>query len=109
MITVARFQTPEEAHLFRSFLESREIPAHIFDEHVVQLFWHYSNAIGGVRVVVSAEHTEAAALALTEYRDAIRSGPCVIPAARAWPVVLLLGILLGGPAMIFGRSRAASR
>ncbi len=106
MHTIARFQTPEEAHLFRSFLEAREIPAYVFDEHMVQLCWHYSNAIGGVRVVVSGDDFEEASQALEEYRGAIRSGPSMVASVRGWPVVLLLSIFLGMPVLLFGRSRA---
>ena len=107
MVTVARFQTPEEAHLFRSFLGSRGIQAEVFDEHVVQLFWHYSNAIGGVRVVVAAEDEMDAAEAHREYLEVLRSEPREFSGARVWPVVLLLSIAFGAPFLAFGRRLAA--
>lgn len=103
MITVARFQLPEEAHLFRSYLESAEIEAHVFDEHVVQLFWHYSNAIGGVRVVVADEDEEVALAAYREYMDALQQEPRLMSVVRGWPVVVLLFFAMGIPALIFGR------
>ena len=104
MVIVARFQTPEEAHLFRSFLESRGISAELFDEHVVQLFWHYSNAIGGVRVVVGPDDEEEAAEAHREYLKVLRAAPREFTGTRAWPVVLLLAIFFGAPFIAFGRS-----
>jgi len=39
MKTVARFYKSEDAYLFRSFLESEEIAAHVFDEYVPQNNW----------------------------------------------------------------------
>lgn len=106
MITIARFQVPEDAHLFRAYLESRDIPAAVFDEHVVQLFWHYSNAIGGVRVVVGGEDADSAAEASREYFGALRSVPRETSGARAWPLVLLLSLALGAPFLLFGRALA---
>jgi hypothetical protein len=104
MVTVARFQTPEEAHLFPSFLESRGISAELFDEDVVQLFWHYSNAIGGVRVVVGPDDEEEAAEAHREYLEVLRAAPREFPGTRAWPVALLLAIFFGAPFIAVGRS-----
>jgi hypothetical protein len=107
MTTIARFQVPEEAHLFWTYVESRGIPAAVFDEHVVQLFWHYSNAIGGVRVVVSEEDVPAAAEAHREYLATLRSVPRESSGARVWPVVLLLSFAVGAPFLAFGRRMAA--
>ena len=53
MKTIATFSKPEEAHLFRTRLEAAGIPAFVQDEHIIQMDWLYSNAIGGVRVQVS--------------------------------------------------------
>ena len=60
MKTIARFSTPEEAHLFRMRLEAAGIPAFVQDEHVIQLDWLYSNAIGGVRVQIADTDVEEA-------------------------------------------------
>ena len=108
MITVATFTTPDEAHLFRTFLESMGIEGFILDEHVAQLFWHYSNAIGGVRVVVNEEDAEEANIAHREYMAALRNGPYPISPPRFWPVVILLSLVFGGPFLIFGRHLAKS-
>jgi hypothetical protein len=60
MITLASFSKPEEAHLFRTRLEAAGIPAFVQDEHVIQMQWLYSNALGGVRVQIADEDLEAA-------------------------------------------------
>jgi hypothetical protein len=59
MKTIATFNKPEEAHLFRTRLEAVGVPAFVLDENMVQLDWLYSNAIGGVRVQVADEDFEA--------------------------------------------------
>lgn len=97
MTTVATFTTPEDAHLFRTFLESNGIEGFLLDEHFVQLFWHYSNAIGGVRLAVSDEDADSAAAIYQDYMHSLRSGPYPLEPARGWPAVLLLAIM-GVPA-----------
>jgi hypothetical protein len=103
MTTIATFTSPEEAHLFRSFLESRGIEGFVFDENVVQLFWHYSNAIGGVRLAVAAEDAEEARTVYHEYMAALRTGPYPEAPVRVWPAVALLSLLIGAPLLLFGR------
>jgi len=58
MITIARFSTPEEAHLFRLRLGAGGVEAVILDEYMVQMDWLISNAIGGVRVQIHEEDLE---------------------------------------------------
>lgn len=60
MITVATFQSVDEAHLARMRLEGSGIDAVVADENMVQTFWFYSNAIGGVRMQVREEDHAAA-------------------------------------------------
>lgn len=103
MIRIAEFQVPEDAHLFRCFLVSRGIEAHLFDEHVAQLCWHYSNAIGGVKVMVAEEDEETARECLQEYRSSLSAAPAVVTEARGWPVVLVVSLLMGLPLLLFGR------
>lgn len=103
MTTIATFPTPEDAHLFRAFLESRGIEATLLDEYVVQLFWQYSNAIGGVRVTVDELDEAAATEAYHSYMAALRDGPYPIHPIRAWPAVALVSLLIGVPLLIFGR------
>ena len=105
MNTIARFQLPEEAYLFRSYLESHEIESHVFDEHLVQLAWHYSNAIGGVRVAVSDSYSEEASKHFAEYSKALRQSPTNRSEVRAWPLTLLISLLIGVPVLVFGRKK----
>ena len=94
MKTIARFDAPEDAYLFRAFLDAQGVDASVLDENVAQLFWHYRAATGGVRVVIHDEDDlSAAEEARREYfcndqcqtlRD--ESGPMV-----AGGVVALLG------------------
>jgi hypothetical protein len=105
MRTIARFQVPEEAHLFRLFLETHGIPAYVWDENVVQIVWHYSDAIGGVRVVVEDLDCDEAIREYSEYTGALSADPSPVTVARAWPLTLLLSLLIGAPALFFGRRR----
>lgn len=103
MTTIATFTTPEDAHLFRAYLGSQGIEAFLFDEYVVQLFWTYSNTLGGVRVVVDDVDAEAATHACETYMSALRAGPYPLNPVRAWPIVLLISMLVGLPFILFGR------
>lgn len=79
MFTIATFSQPEQAHLLRGRLEASGIPAYLRDEHTIQLDWLYSDALGGVRVVISEHHLQDA-LALLELppEESFESsmGPC---------------------------------
>ena len=55
LTTIATFSKAEEAHLFRIRLEAVGIEAFVFDEHLVQMDWYLSNAVGGVRVQIAEE------------------------------------------------------
>jgi hypothetical protein len=103
MTTIATFPTPEDAHLFRAFLGSQGIEASLNDEHFVQLFWYYSNTIGGVRVVVDDSDADNATEAHRTYMEALRDGPYPLNPVRAWPIVMLISLLVGAPFILFGR------
>jgi hypothetical protein len=64
--TVASFREPYEAQLVRGKLEAEGIPAIVQDEHLVQMNWTYSQAIGGVKVQVPEEALERARQILVE-------------------------------------------
>ena len=50
-----------------SVLDAAGIAASVADEHLVSMAWTYSNAIGGVKVLVPEEHVgEAKALLETD-------------------------------------------
>jgi ABC-type Fe3+-hydroxamate transport system substrate-binding protein len=104
METIVRFHKTEEAYLFRSYLESEGIPAHVFDEHIPQLFWTYTMLIGGIRVVVAKEDSEAASELFREYESRVNAEPATMGAVKFWPLVLIATFAIGGPFMIFGRN-----
>ena len=104
MTTIATFTTPEDAHLFRMYLGSHGIEGFLLDEYFVQLFWYYSNTIGGVRVGFDDTDAEAAGGAYKTYMTALNTGPYPLNPVRAWPVVLLISLLVGGPFILFGRN-----
>lgn len=105
MQVVATFQEPEGAHLLRAFLASHGISAHLFDEHLVQMVWHYSNAIGGVRVMVADDELEEATQCTRDYFARLNTAPKEISVPRAWPLVLPLSYLCGIPMLLFGRKK----
>jgi len=57
---VAKYGTPEEAHLIRNRLEAAGIPAFLDGEMSAGWAWHFANAMGGVKVLVPEEHFAAA-------------------------------------------------
>ncbi|HUT90190.1 MAG TPA: DUF2007 domain-containing protein [Thermoguttaceae bacterium] len=57
---VAKYGTPEEAHLIRNRLEAAGIPAFLDGEMTAGWAWHFANAMGGVKVLVPEEHARAA-------------------------------------------------
>lgn len=106
MRTIARFDAPEDAYLFRAFLGSRGISTSVLDENVAQWFWTHRLAVGGARVVLDDEAELAPALqAGVEYFAAINAKPSPVTEVRGWPVVLVLSWFFGGPLPIFGRRR----
>ncbi len=103
MVTIAKFAKSEDAYLFRSFLDAHGIESYIFDEHISQLFWQYTQAFGGIRVVVADEDVEQAEELFVEYDESMKSAPFVEPPVRAWPMMALASLLVGFPVMLFGR------
>ena len=103
MNTIARFYKSEDAHLFRSFLESKGISAHVFDEHTPQLHWLYTIAIGGIRVMVDPADAEKAAELYADYDQNIAKADVTSGEIRFWPVVILVSLFVSIPLFIFGR------
>ena len=102
MTTIATYTLVEDAHLFRMFLGSHGIEASVLNEHVAQVCWKYSDAIGGVQVSVADEDGTEAAMLYQQYMTALRDGPYPHREVRAWPLVAVLTLLLGVP-IIFQR------
>ena len=59
-VAIASFSFPHEAHVARASLESAGIPAVVADEHTINMQWLYSNALGGVKVLVPPEYVDEA-------------------------------------------------
>lgn len=60
LVVVGAFTSVHQAELARSVLEAAGIETVLADEHVVSMHWMYSNAIGGVKVLVSEERLDEA-------------------------------------------------
>jgi hypothetical protein len=104
METIAQFDSPEDAHLFKSFLGSNGIEATVLDENMAQICWHYRLATGGVRVVLTdPEDFPAAEKLRHEYLAAINVAPSITTEVKWWPAVLLISLAIGAPLLAFGR------
>jgi hypothetical protein len=66
VIVVRRFRDLIEAELAKKKLESAGIDAFVADENIVRMDWFYSNAVGGLRLMVKPEDTDAAVTILDE-------------------------------------------
>lgn len=76
LVTVETFTNPVEAHISRGLLESEGIPASLGSEHHVWASWHFSQALGGVRLQVPVGHAARARDVLArqrrgEYQEAL--------------------------------------
>jgi len=70
METVASFREPYKARLAKGKLEAEGIQAIVLDEHLVQMDWVLSRAIGGVKLQVLEEDFDRAREILgTDYID----------------------------------------
>ncbi|MGJ8635090.1 MAG: hypothetical protein ACSHX7_14335 [Luteolibacter sp.] len=105
METVATFSKGEDAYLFRSFLESEGIAAHVFDEYVAQNYWLYTNAVGGIRVAVDVEDAAEAERLYRSYEETVFAEPQVVGEVKAWPAVLLATFIVGVPFLFIGRKK----
>lgn len=103
METVVRFHKVEEAYLFCSYLASEGVDAHVFDEHISQIYWTHTLVVGGVRVVVAAEDLEKARELYVDYETRIIAAPEVVGEVKFWPIALFATLALGLPFMLFGR------
>ncbi|MDO6705516.1 DUF2007 domain-containing protein [Photobacterium sp. 1_MG-2023] len=75
MKVVARFSFPHEAHIAKASLEAAGIESVIADEHTINAQWLYSDAIGGVRLMVTEpDQQEAIAILATDFSTAVEQG-----------------------------------
>ena len=72
MVVVERFSFVHEAHIAKANLESAGIHCYLADEFTVNTQWLYSNAIGGVRLMVEEKDIESARVLLgSDFSDAL--------------------------------------
>lgn len=73
LIEIASFSYPHEAQIAKASLESAGIPAFITDENTINMQWLYSDALGGVRLLVPREcEVEAKELLSTDFSDYLK-------------------------------------
>ena len=65
-VVIRRFRDLIEAELAKGKLESAGIPAFVADENMVRMDGFYSNAIGGLRLLVESQDAETACTILDE-------------------------------------------
>lgn len=65
-IVVQSFSFPYEAQIAKTQLEAVDIPARIENEHTINMDWLYSNALGGVRLLVQEHDAEEAKTILAQ-------------------------------------------
>jgi len=63
---IAKYGTPEEAHLLRNHLEAAGIRVFLEGETMGAWGWHMANAVGGVKLLVPEESVVAARVVLAE-------------------------------------------
>ena len=69
LITLKVFDSPIEAHILRSKLESEDIESFVFDEHSVGINMLYAQAIGGVKLKIRETDSERALCVLEEINN----------------------------------------
>ncbi|ENW05451.1 putative signal transducing protein [Acinetobacter beijerinckii] len=65
-VVVQSFSFPYEAQIAKTQLEAAGIPARIENEHTINMDWLYSNALGGVRLLVLEGDSEEARTLLAQ-------------------------------------------
>lgn len=59
-VVAETYSFPYEAQIAKTQLEAMAIPARIENEHTINMDWLYSNALGGVRLLVPQEYLSVA-------------------------------------------------
>jgi hypothetical protein len=60
LVTVRAFATVIDAQVACAVLQSAGLGASLRDEHVVSMYWLFSNAVGGVKLQVPADQVDVA-------------------------------------------------
>ncbi|MGN2670314.1 putative signal transducing protein [Aliivibrio fischeri] len=117
MEVLTRFSFPHEAHIAKASLEAAGIVSVIADEHTVNAQWLYSNAVGGVRLMVNeADFEMALSIINTDFSEAVINSPeteiiknycpnCgsedLVPFTKGKKPAFVVFILLGFPLFFF--------
>jgi hypothetical protein len=94
-VVVACFVGIGEAEVARGMLESEGIQALLGNQHLVSMFWHYSQATGGIRLMVASEDAERARKLLGVHEPVLESvdedtrGPGDVMVERAWKSTII--------------------
>lgn len=59
-VVIGRYRDPYAAAIARSILESAGIQSFLADDNVIRMNWLYSNALGGIKLLVKDEDSAAA-------------------------------------------------
>lgn len=65
-VVAETYSFPYEAQIAKTQLEAAGIPARIENEHTINMDWLYSNALGGVRLLVPDRYFEQAQALLAQ-------------------------------------------
>ncbi|EKU54493.1 PF09413 family protein [Acinetobacter sp. WC-323] len=65
-VVAETYSFPYEAQIAKTQLEAADIPARIENEHTINMDWLYSNALGGVRLLVPDRYLEQAQALLAQ-------------------------------------------
>ena len=69
LVTVARYDSSIQAHIVKAHLEGEGFVCFVFDDHTVDMYALYSNAIGGVKVKVRERDREEALALLAKLNE----------------------------------------
>ena len=69
LVTVATFDTVAEAAVVQALVEGEGIPVHASNSGLVGLDWSFSQAVGGIRLMVPGEHAGKAEALVAAYRE----------------------------------------
>src|SRR3990172_2103817 len=82
LVTIAKFGSPQDAHLLRSVLEAEGIRACVVDDVTTTWLWYLGTALGGAKLQVAKRDADRAKGALREAgsgETAIDSCPWTCP------------------------------
>ena len=112
MKTVGRYSTTDQAHLAKMKLGAGGVDGYLFDEYMIQMDWLYSDAIGGVRLVVRDEDAAPALEILREpaIEEGVTLPSCPVcssdktrPDELPRKLAFLSILFLGAPLICIGR------